>query len=402
MASSAQPRSALSVGIVVMVSPVLGSTSDAPGSAIGIEPAAQEPGTRGITSQVMIGTVTAVVMASLETRVSSSSRGSRRMTTRVIKGKMMIQVSRAIRASKRQAAEEGRPPSVKAYGLTPQWDGIVESEAGVLREAARRVIGGERLASLARELRSRDVPSPTGRRWTDATLGRLLRNPRIVGDRVYKGQVARDCWPAILDRETFARLQVTLHFTPSARGTASTSQAAGHRVRPMWSVWPEHGDDHPYGERYYSCPTQPTGCGRIHVRADRLEAWLLDRLLEQLRLEPPPTPQDADPGETATAMAELCRDYYVDRIVSRAAYLSARALLVRRADELSRQTGRRPEVARLLAAANPRKQLAELELAQLRDLLADRLDRLVVRPVIKPGLRVFDARRLHCEWRTPA
>jgi DNA invertase Pin-like site-specific DNA recombinase len=40
-----------------------------------------------------------------------------------------------IQASKRQAAEEGRPPPVKAYGLTRQWDGIVESEASVLREA---------------------------------------------------------------------------------------------------------------------------------------------------------------------------------------------------------------------------------------------------------------------------
>jgi hypothetical protein len=28
----------------------------------------------------------------------------------------------------------------------------------------------------------------------------MLRNPRLVGDRAYKGQVvARDCWPAILD-----------------------------------------------------------------------------------------------------------------------------------------------------------------------------------------------------------
>lgn len=34
----------------------------------------------------------------------------------------------------------------------------------------------------------------------------------------------------------------------------------------------------------------------------------------------------------------------------------------------------------MLAAANPRKQLAALELTQLRDLLADRLDRLVLVP----------------------
>ena len=69
----------------------------------------------------------------------------------------------------------------------------------------------------------------------------------------------------------------------------------------------------------------------------------------------PPAAQEVDPGDTASAMAEPCRVYYVDRLVSRAAFLSARARLARRADGLSRQTGRRPEVARVLAAANPAK-----------------------------------------------
>jgi hypothetical protein len=172
----------------------------------------------------------------------------------------------------------------------------------VLREAAQRAVAGERLAAVARDLRSRGIPSPTGRHWTDATLGRLLRNPRIVGDRAYKGQVvARDCWPAILDRETFARLQLTLNH-PARQGAplrhhkrlATGFAQCGLCGQSMSTTTRS-------GVRYYSCPTQPTGCGRIHVRADRLEAWLLDRLLEQLRLEPPPPTQDADPGDTATA-----------------------------------------------------------------------------------------------------
>jgi hypothetical protein len=61
------------------------------------------------------------------------------------------------------------------------WDGIVASEAGVLREAARRALAGERLAAVARDLRSQGIPSPTSRLWTDATLGRLLRNPMLRG-----------------------------------------------------------------------------------------------------------------------------------------------------------------------------------------------------------------------------
>jgi hypothetical protein len=194
---------------------------------------------------------------------------------------------------------------VKAYGLTLQWDGFVETEAAVLREAACRVIAGDRLASIARDLRSRGIPSPTGRLWTDATLGRLLRNPRLVGDRAYNGQVvARDCWPAILDGETFARLQLTLNH-PARQGApprhhkrlATGFARCGLCGQNMSTTTRS-------GQRYYSCPTQPTGCRRIHVRADRLEAWLLD----QLRLEPPPAALDADPGATATAMAELYRE----------------------------------------------------------------------------------------------
>jgi hypothetical protein len=181
-----------------------------------------------------------------------------------------------------------------------QWDGIIETEAAVLREAARRAMAGERLATVARDLRSRGIPSPSGRLWTYATLGRLLRNPRIVGDRAYKGQVvARDCWPAILDRETFAGLQLTLNH-PGRHGAlprhhkrlATGFAQCGLGGQSMSTTTRS-------GVRYYSCPSQPTGCGRIHVRADRLEAWLLDQLLEELRLEPPPTAQEADPGDTA-------------------------------------------------------------------------------------------------------
>jgi hypothetical protein len=86
--------------------------------------------------------------------------------------------------------------------------------------------------------------------------------------------------------------------------------------------------------------------------------------------------------------------------VTRGAFLSARAVLVRRADELSRRVNRRPEAARVLAAANPRKDLGGLDLGQLRDLLTDRLDRFVVNPRVKPRRGVFDARRLRCAWKT--
>jgi DNA invertase Pin-like site-specific DNA recombinase len=141
-----------------------------------------------------------------------------------------------VRASKRQAAEEVRPPPVKAYGLTPQWDAIVGCEAAVLREAARRAIGGERLAWVARDLRSRGIPAPTGRQWTDATLGRLYATPGLWATALQR--TGRRPGLLASDRGSrHVRSAATDAQSPGSPGCpASTPKAARDRVRPVWFV----------------------------------------------------------------------------------------------------------------------------------------------------------------------
>jgi DNA invertase Pin-like site-specific DNA recombinase len=290
-----------------------------------------------------------------------------------------------VRASKRQAAEEGKPPPVKAYGLTMQWDGIIETEACVLREAAHRAIAGERLASVARDLRSRGIPSPSGRQWTDATLGRLLRNPRLVGDRAYRGQVvARDCWPAILERDTFTRLQLTLNH-PARQGApprhhkrlATGFAHCGLCGQSMSTTTRS-------GVRYYSCPTQPTAvdASMYTPTASKPGSWISSSTsFASSHRQRPRTPTLATSRRRWLSCAATT--------TSIASFPALRSCRPERcscaAPTSSRRSGRRPETARVLAAANPRKQLGALEVGQLRDLLADRLDRLVVNPMIKPA-----------------
>jgi hypothetical protein len=98
-------------------------------------------------------------------------------------------------------------------------------------------------------------------------------------------------------------------------------------------------------------------------------------------------------------MRELCRDYYVGRTISRAEFLSTRSLLVRQAETLSRSNGRRREVTRVLSAAQPRHALDVMSVDVVRDLLGARLERVTVGR-FTGGRRVFDARRLKCEWLT--
>lgn len=257
---------------------------------------------------------------------------------------------------------------------------------------------------MARDLRARGVPSPTGGSWTDATLGRILRNPRLAGDRSYRGEtVVRDCFPATLDRTTFERLQLTLAH-PARRGAPPRHHrrlATGFAVCGLCGT--EMRTTTRGGLRYYSCPTVPTGCGRVHVRADRLEEWLLDRLLAQLGSEGGVTEQDAAGVEqSARALRELAHDFYVERLIGREEFVSTRRTLVRRGESESREKRRRPELVGVLTSANLRRALEGLELHRLRDLLADRLDRVVVSRFVSERRGVFDPRRLQCHWRADA
>ena len=151
------------------------------------------------------------------------------------------------------------------------------------------------------------------------------------------------------------------------------------------------------GVRYYSCPTYPTGCGRVHVHADHLDRWLLDRLLEHLD-EPGPEPKPVAAAlDVSKAMDELARDYYVDRLLSRHEFLAARARLVRQAEAISQKSGRQPEVARILASADPRRKLGDTPVVLQRQLLGRYLDRLVVNRTVDRQRR-FNPARFECHW----
>lgn len=73
----------------------------------------------------------------------------------------------------------GAPP----YGLVNR-DGhlYVEPQTGaVVREIARRLLGGESLTAVARWLNATSVPSPRGGRWGIGTIASLVRGPTVAG-----------------------------------------------------------------------------------------------------------------------------------------------------------------------------------------------------------------------------
>ena len=125
----------------------------------------------------------------------------------------------------------------RRYGYTPDMSDLVPAEAAVIRDLAARVLAGSTLASLARELNDRGVPTALSTpenpvAWTGPNLSVMLRRPHLAGLRTHtpKGSdqatLVDAAWPAVLDRSTWERLQLVL-----GRPDRKTTQPATGNAR---------------------------------------------------------------------------------------------------------------------------------------------------------------------------
>src|SRR5262249_32689491 len=108
------------------------------------------------------------------------------------------------------AARRGIPRgSRRAFGYEPDRVTVRESEAELIRDAAKRVLNGESVPSIARLWNARGIPVTQNAKhgWSAMTVMGILRDPRNAALRDYKGEiVAEGQWGPILDRATFEAL----------------------------------------------------------------------------------------------------------------------------------------------------------------------------------------------------
>ena len=87
----------------------------------------------------------------------------------------------------------------------------VAEEVVRIKEAARRVLAGESVWSIASDWRDEGVPTVTGRPWTVQTLTSILRSGRIAGLREHKGLVVgQGRWKAVIESDLHELLVVAL------------------------------------------------------------------------------------------------------------------------------------------------------------------------------------------------
>lgn len=166
------------------------------------------------------------------------------------------------RAANRQRAQRGDVGwTRRPYGFDRQNGSValVQAEAAVIRDAATRVLAGEAMGSVVRELNARGVLTSTGARWTVTALRRVLLSPRTAGRVVSKGvDYGEADHGAILDPDTADRLAALLR--DPRRRTAPPSTAGKHFLsgtarcgrdgcddRPMYAV------PNPKGVMAYRC-----------------------------------------------------------------------------------------------------------------------------------------------------
>jgi site-specific DNA recombinase len=223
------------------------------------------------------------VLASVTEPIDTSTPAGE-MSARMLVGFARLEsqtIGLRVAAQREQAASRGLPApgGWRPFGYREGGLEVDEGEAEVIREAASRVLAGETLNSIARDLSSRGITAADGSgTFYTRRLKRILVNPRIAGLRAYKGEVIRDAaWPAILPRDTWEAVRAILNNPARGRG--------GHPPR-----WPLSGlavcglcevpmrIKGTHGRSAYACdPTKPgfKGCGRVSVDALHLEQMVL-------------------------------------------------------------------------------------------------------------------------------
>jgi DNA invertase Pin-like site-specific DNA recombinase len=135
--------------------------------------------------------------------------------------------------SVRAAAERGAPHGKNLYGYVrvydPQTRRLLRVEehpeqAAVVREAARRILGGDSFRAIARDFNTRALPARRPSRvehrsdlgWTAPAVKQMLTTAAYAGKREHKGEIVADAvWPALYDFSTWQKLQAVMY--PASR-----------------------------------------------------------------------------------------------------------------------------------------------------------------------------------------
>ncbi|MDR6862155.1 recombinase family protein [Phycicoccus sp. 3266] len=313
-------------------------------------------------------------------------------------------------AANRQRAQNGlvlwarRPFGFDRDGTSVK---VVKGEAAEIRKAAKAVLSGATLASVAADLNARGVTTTLGKPWTVTAVRRVLLNPRTAGRVVSKGEDYGGDAPAILDPETADRLGALLR--DPARKAAPPSTEVKYLLSGLVRCGRESCDDavmyatsNAKGVTVYRCRTC-YGTRRLDLVDAVVMGVLVERLSRPDALDLLATDVDVTDLREKVVDARQRRDalagMLADGLLSPDAARTQARRLTDLIDQLERQiadaTGADP-LAVLAQASDVAAAVERMSLRELREAIRTLMNVRIL-PSGK-GVR-FDPRHVALEWR---
>ncbi|HEY7934280.1 MAG TPA: recombinase family protein [Solirubrobacteraceae bacterium] len=345
-----------------------------------------------------------------------------RLTARMLGGLARYESdhkSERIRRKHEEIAVKGRVSGggSRPYGFEADKVTVRAAEAAVVRECAQRLLAGEPVRSIARDLDERGVTAASGGAWSPQSLRRMLASPRISGQRVHHGEiVAKAVWPAIISEDDGAKIR-SLLANPERR----TNKAARRYLLGGLLVCSHCGErlvarPRSGGQRRYACAKGPgfSGCGKTYINAGdveqfvteavliRLDSAALQRALERRTREAPDAQRWLSEMEQAQAQLVELAAAYGNREISMDELRAARKPIEQRLTNARKQLGkvsRSSVLDRYVGNGEGlRAEWASLDLSQQHAIVAAVVDSVVVGPA-RRGYNRFDESRLTPRWR---
>jgi site-specific DNA recombinase len=285
---------------------------------------------------------------------------------------------------------------------------IVPAEAAEIRKALRMVLGGSSIRAIAIDFNRRGVPTVRGGSWKAKSLADMLRSPRIIGARAYRGDiVATDAWPAIVKRADWERAQALMAHNPVGPRPRVSLLAGFLRCgRCGARLYTEHSRAYKGGppRRLYACRPDHDGCGKLTIEAAAAEQFITGTVIalaHGIDLSDRRTEHLADIAAEVERdereLADLARQF-AERRISRAEWQAFRDV----ADErLARNRALLAErtPAKVARIADVGAEWPNLDLDARRAIVDLFIRRIVIKPAAKQSNRV-DVSRIEVELRS--
>ena len=327
--------------------------------------------------------------------------------------------SRRIKRKNEERAAQGLPTGggSRPFGYRPDRVTVDPAEAVLVREAVARVLAGEAVRAIVGDWNTRGIKTSLGNGWTVETMRRMLSSARLSAQRELHGEiVAPGTWEPIITPVETARLRTTFDERSRSRSKPVRRYLLTGLLRCGLCDAPLIARPQANGDRRYVCAKGPghTGCGRLAINADPIEAFIEAAILLQVDSPAVAAALAAAASADAATAAEhdglrmdreqldKLAELWARKELDFSEWLTARKIIQERIDAAQRKVSRMSQSASLDPYVGKSSVLAkvwpDLPLNRQRSIVSALLDRAVIRPAV-PGRTTFDADRVQPVWR---